>query len=235
MARNYAVTELVEHQRAASPDYHSPVQRRLQWGENGDMSMLPLYLRQESVCSLLGKRVEIHLPKPDQTELLALWRHLDPDLNALFLRYEADIAANRVNTSITVWTPCDGGPPLTSLQESMRLAPSFQGQQFDRAYRNNLYLRSASREEKLKSCNCCFKAVHPVLGEVYGIVDSFLLLRAYPHDDAPVEVFLKAAAWCKILAPDPNNELKQCQQFLESPPEPGDLAFFASSYCPLAD
>jgi hypothetical protein len=235
IARNYQVTELVEHRRAGNPGYLSPIHRHSSGIDDGDLSMLPMYLRHEAVCSVVGKRIDVNLSQLEQQELLSLWRRLDAPLNALFLRYEADIATRHVRMSISSWKPGDGGAPLTPIEESMRSAPCFNAQQFSRAFRNNAYFRSLSKDLKLKSCNSCFKANHPVLGLVYGIVDSFLLHRAYAHVDAPVTVFVKAAGWCKIGATDPENGLGLCTMFAEPPLDAQDAPFYTTFYCPFGD
>jgi hypothetical protein len=236
MARNYLITELIEHRRAGGLEYRSPIHRRLLWAHSGDaVSMLPLYLKQEAVCSLIGKSTLVKLSPSDQHELLLLWRQLDNQLDQLFCRYEAEVASGRASCPIVAWTPNDGGPALTPLEAVMRFAPCFHGKKYDRAYRNAMYLRAVSKDSKFQSTNCTFKARHPILGIVYGIVESFLYHQAFPHDDAPKSVFVKVTAWCKSLACHPDNGLQRCQPVLVKPSKSEDLPYFQSSYCCLGD
>ena len=147
MARNYPIMELIQHYKVADPDYASPIRRHGNGHEDGDLSMLPLYLRQDAVCTLQGKSQEIQLSPEERAELLKLWRLLDPSLDAVFSRYEADVAAGRTSLPVFAWAPLDGGPPLTQPEEKMRFAPSFYGAAFRRGYRNTTFLRSVSGSE----------------------------------------------------------------------------------------
>jgi hypothetical protein len=233
MVRNYLVMELVEHRRAADPHYKSLLLRRAQdHSEDGDLSMLPLYL-QDAVCSLEGKGASVDLTNLERAELLELWRLLHPPLDVLFARYEEDVRTGRTNDPIWTWHPLDGGPPLSDAEQQMRLAPCLQGAEFVRGFRNSTYLRSFRVDAKFARTNCCFKAFHHKHGLCYGVVDSLILHRAFRHASSPVSVFVKVGAWCRILSPDPNNGLTRCEQILDDP-DPAHHPF-ASLFCPAGD
>jgi len=232
IARNYVVTELVEHRRAARPEASSPIHRHFH-AADGDLTMLPLYLRTEPVCSLEGSGVAVQLSTTEQAKLLLLWRHRLSGLNELHLRYEEEVRMGVTEGPIFAWLP-SSGEPLTAEQEQMRFAPCFDGVSFVRAYRNHAYFRGVAHDVKRVTSNCCFKAVHPFHGQVFGILHSVLVHRAYPHPDAPVSVFAKAAAWCKPVVNDPETGLGRCKQFHVLPSSDSDMALFSTSFCPFS-
>ena len=140
------------------------------------------------------------------------------------MRYEAELTAGRTLDPIVVWEPHDG-PRLTELELKMRQAPYWRGESYLRGCRNTAYFRSVRVDQRLTRTNCCFKANHPSRGVCYGILDSFLVARAYADDSAPVSVFAKVAAWCDVLPRDDVTHLCRCAKLLHPPPEP--------EFCPV--
>lgn len=216
IVRNYLVSELMQHRRVGHHEFQSPLTRLARHGQDsGDLSLHPLFGQAEQVCSVHGKGVEVALSLQEQAEVLALWRKLDSELDSLFTRYEQEVKQGVTDSSIQNWTPSTE-PMLTDTQLIMRFAPLHTALQYCRAHRNAVQLRAEHVDRKFTRTNCCFQAVHHVLGDCVGIVDSFLVHRAYFHPDAPQSVFVRVASWCKPIANDADTGLPRCEQTLSN-------------------
>jgi hypothetical protein len=230
MVRNFLLSEALELRRVSeAKDYDSPVFRRERHVGTADVTMLPAYLRSERICSLHGQK-EVHLLTPrEQHELLEHWRRLYPEIDAVFRRFEHDVSSGRFQGSIRHWEPCDGGRPLTDreLERCIRFCPLPSGEKYLRGYINGAYFRGISSDRHFVRTNCCFKT-----SQLYGIADFFFLARAFPHPSAPENVFLRAAAWCEPIAPDPDNFIRRSRQPLDVNAAPLSLSRL---FCHLSD
>jgi hypothetical protein len=220
VVRNYLIMELIQQHRVHNPNFVSAVSRRDLDDLYTDDGMNPLYLREERVCELQGASKQRVLSADERNELLLLWRIRDPEINAVFERFEANVEG------------CD-----SAMEHKMRLGPCQLGKVFPRARHNATYLRSVRQDNRRVNTNCCVKVHDPRHGWCYAIIDHFLAHRAFPHDDAPSSVFIKVASWCRILPKDPETGLMLCEQLLQPPLDPlhPGAHLLSSSFCALDD
>jgi hypothetical protein len=116
-------------------------------------------------------------------------------------RYEDDVAQGRFDGPIVEWHPQDGGPPLSELEKGLRYTPFGDAAQFERAYRNSVYLRGKRLDLNKVRCNSGFK-MRRGAQVFYGEIKRFLALNACPLPGAPMTVFVEAQCWYASLPMD---------------------------------
>jgi hypothetical protein len=229
IVRHYVLLEFIEHTKVAesvtyeSAEHRSDVHARSPF----DLTLAPLYLQHEQTCTLLGKSQESGVPDEACADVLALWRSVDPEIDSVFMRFEAEVKAGTTTASISNWLP-SAGPALSAKEKAIRRTPAKVAHTYVRAMRNACYFRGVSADSNRARAHKWCKVRHPRLGECYGMLSGFFSHQAYLHADSPCAVFARVSTcWLEPIIDDPITGLKRCRSRRVRPqPDHADYKWF---------